>query len=637
MRWRFADLPIRTKFLITLGIPVVGLVLLIGKQVDGSIKRRNVLGYVSVQSRNIRLLGDLSHALQQEGAQSVAWLLGAEQNTQRMAMRTSTTDQALARLNDEALHLEHEMRPLAEPAALQRLRVQVQERRLTPAAVESEYRRLSRRQLDRLGLVFRQAMDQEISEKLFAHVNLLNAKEAFNDARIRILRVLLADAQGSAATTELYERIAQYETNTALFNRDAPPDAREYYQRSYRGEEVNFVRTIVGTIHEKRSMAGLRVGPAEWWDLSGRAFELLRGVEERTIQDIIQATEGNARQARQRLIIVIGALLGVVGAVVVMGYVIMRGIRSTVEEVTSATSALAIGDVRAHVPVNAHDEIGQMAVTFNRMIDNIRSLAASAEAIGKGNYDIEVPLRGDQDVLGQALTRMRDNLKAARERDMEQNKALQQEKEKLERANERIRVLIKEIHHRVKNNLQVIASLLRLQSETIEDPVLKEVFGQSQSRVASMALIHEKLYKGDDLVQIDIAQYVKELFAELVQLNNVRDTIRYRAEVDPGLTLDLDTMVPLGLVLNELITNSFKHAFAGREQGLIDLRLSRVGPQEFDLVYTDNGVGIPQEKLTNGGATLGMSLIDSLVEQMNGYLTVESDGTGTRYHIRFKT
>ena len=163
------------------------------------------------------------------------------------------------------------------------------------------------------------------------------------------------------------------------------------------------------------------------------------------------------------------------------------------------------------------------------------------------------------------------------------------------------------------------------------------MFGQSQSRVASMALIHEKLYKGDDLVQIDIAQYVKELFAELVQLNNVRDTIRYRAEVDPGLTLDLDTMVPLGLVLNELITNSFKHAFAGREQGLIDLRLSRVGPQEFDLIYTDNGVGIPQEKLTNGGATLGMSLIDSLVEQMNGYLTVESDGTGTRYHIRFKT
>jgi len=637
MKWRFADLPIRTKFLITLGIPVVGLVLLIGKQVDGSIKRRNVLGYVSIQSRNIRLLGDLTHALQEEGAQSVAWSLGIEQNAQRMALRISGTDQALARLNDEHLQMEREMRPLEEPAALARLRTRVQARGLDPAAVEAAYQRLARRQLDRLELVFRQAMDPDISEKLFAHVNLLNAKEAFNDTRTRILRVLLGNAEGAEATTELYEHIARYETNTALFNRDAPADAREYFQRTYRGEEVNFVRTIVGTIHEKRSMAGLRVGPDEWWDLSARASELLRGVEERTIQDIIQATEANARKARQRLIIVICALLGVVGAVVVMGYVIMRGIRNTVEEVTSATSALAIGDVRAHVPVNTRDEIGQMAVTFNHMIDNIRSLAASAEAIGKGNYDTDLPLRGDQDVLGQALARMRDNLKAAREHDLEQNQALQQEKEKLEQANERIRVLIKEIHHRVKNNLQVVASLLRLQSETIDDPLLKEVFGQSQSRVASMALIHEKLYKGDDLVQLDIGLYVKELFAELVQLNNVRDTIRYHAAVEPGMALDLDTMVPLGLVLNELITNSFKHAFQGRPEGLIDLRLSRVGDREFDLIYTDNGVGIPQGKLASTDATLGMSLIDSLVEQMNGYLTVESDGAGTRYHIRFKT
>ena len=189
----------------------------------------------------------------------------------------------------------------------------------------------------------------------------------------------------------------------------------------------------------------------------------------------------------------------------------------------------------------------------------------------------------------------------------------------------------------MKNNLQVVASLLRLQSETIEDPKLQQVFGQSQSRVASMALIHEKLYKGDDLVQLDIAQYLAELFAELVQLNNVRDTIRYKTTIDDGLVLDLDTMVPLGLVLNELITNSFKHGFLGRDQGLIDLRIVRAGDREFDLFYSDDGVGIPQEKLTHDGATLGMSLIDSLVEQLSGYLSVESDGNGTRYHVRFKT
>jgi two-component sensor histidine kinase len=117
----------------------------------------------------------------------------------------------------------------------------------------------------------------------------------------------------------------------------------------------------------------------------------------------------------------------------------------------------------------------------------------------------------------------------------------------------------------------------------------------------------------------------------------VRDSIRYRTTVEKGIALDLDTMVPLGLVLNELITNSFKHAFPGRDQGMINLLLHRVADNEFELIYSDNGVGIPQEKLSAEGATLGMSLIDSLVEQLNGYLTVESDGGGTRYHIRFRT
>ena len=235
-----------------------------------------------------------------------------------------------------------------------------------------------------------------------------------------------------------------------------------------------------------------------------------------------------------------------------------------------------------------------------------------------------------------SLARMKENLKAARLRDLEQNQALQAEKAKLELANARIRVLIKEIHHRVKNNLQVIASLLRLQGSTIEDHDLQQVFDQSQSRVTSMALIHEKLYKGDDLAQLDLALYLKELFAELVDLNSVSGTIRYRTTIEPGLQLDLNTMVPLGLILNELITNSFKHAFKGRSGGNIELAIHRVDGGDIDLQYRDDGVGIPQEKLLNDGATLGVSLIESLVEQLNGYFTVDSDAAGTRYHIRIK-
>ncbi len=637
MQLRFADLPIRTKFLITLGIPVIGLVLLIGKQLDGSRKRKDVLGYVSMQAGNIKLLGDLANALQLEGAQSVAWLVGVDQNEQRMVVRRHSTDQAVIRLNDPALHMELEIRPGEELSELMGLRERVLARSIPAIEAERAYRRMSIRQLEKQVQTFRQAMDPEINERLFAHLNLLNAKEALNDLRTDILRGLNAPGMNNAQITELNERIAQYNTNTLLFQRDAASEVRDRYAAVFQGEAVNFMRTVIGTIHENRSLDGLRMTPGSWWDLSGKAMEQLRSVETASIDAIISLSTSNARSATYRLLIVLGALLGVVGAVLVMAIVIMRGIRSTVEQVTSATSALALGDVRAHVPVNSQDEIGQMARTFNGMIDNIRSLAASADAIGKGNYDTPVPVRGEQDVLGNALARMRDNLKAARARDVEQNLALTQEKEKLERANERIKVLIKEIHHRVKNNLQVVASLLRLQSETIEDEKLQQVFGQSQSRVASMALIHEKLYKGDDLAEIDIGQYIKELFAELIQLNNVRDSIRYQTTVDKGIALDLDTMVPLGLVLNELITNSFKHAFPGRDQGMINLLLHRVADNEFELIYSDNGVGIPQEKLSSEGATLGMSLIDSLVEQLNGYLTVESDGDGTRYHIRFRT
>jgi len=89
--------------------------------------------------------------------------------------------------------------------------------------------------------------------------------------------------------------------------------------------------------------------------------------------------------------------------------------------------------------------------------------------------------------------------------------------------------------------------------------------------------------------------------------------------------------------MNELITNSFKHAFKGRDTGSIDLTINRVGEAEYDLIYTDDGVGIPREKLQSDGATLGVSLIESLVEQLNGFITVDADATGTRYHIRFKS
>jgi|688.fasta_scaffold16960_2 two-component sensor histidine kinase/HAMP domain-containing protein len=636
MAWRFADLPVRTKFLITIGIPVVGLVLLIGKQVDSSIKRRNVLHYIDVQSRNISLLSNALNELQLESAQATGYLLHLEDNRNRLEVQYAGTDAAMQALNDPQLLLDQEVRPLDVVKGISVLRQRVLQRRISASDGEQAYRRMRSELLADLSKVGKLALDPETKDRLYSHLSLLSAKEALVNIRVQVTQQSILNDATTAGSGILNEQIAQYETSTLLFERDAPSEVMSSYRAEFQGADVNFLRSIIGSVQEKRSMAELNTPTEQWWTLGAKATQRLRAVEEFSIDRIINATSANQRDAELRLLIVLVALLGVVGAVTLMTYVIMRGVRNTVTEVTSAASALAQGDVRAHVPVNSQDEIGAMAMSFNGMIDNIRGLAASADSIGKGNYDTPVPVRGELDVLGHSLARMKDNLKAARLRDLEQNQALQAEKEKLELANARIRVLIKEIHHRVKNNLQVIASLLRLQGSSIEDHDLQQVFDQSQSRVTSMALIHEKLYKGDDLAQLDLALYLKELFAELVDLNSVSGTIRYHTTIEPGLQLDLNTMVPLGLILNELITNSFKHAFKGREGGLIDLTIKRVEEGDIDLLYSDNGVGMDPKKQSKDSPTLGVTLIEGLVEQLSGFFTVETNEEGTRYHIRFK-
>jgi len=636
MALRFADLPVRTKFLITLGIPVLGLVLLIGKQVDSSFKRRNVLRYINVQSRNMELQGDAMTELQEESAQAVAFTLGLQTNPARLQVQHTRTDRAVQRLVDPDLLLDPDIEPLRAVDGIGVLRQRVLGGRISAPAVQMAYRRIRGLMLMDVSKTGKLALDPATKDRMYAHMSLLSMEDALANIRALITLAGSPGVDGTEVLGALNEQIAQYETSTLLFERDAPPEVLAVYRGSFQGPEVNLLRSLIGTVQETRSLPGDRVGAATLWSYGAGALVRLHAVEQASIARIVEATAANQHDAELRLFVVLVALTGVVGAVTVMAFVIMRGVRNTVNEVTSAASALAAGDVRAHVPVNSNDEIGAMARSFNGMIDNIRSLAAAADAIGKGNYDTPVPVRGDLDVLGLSLERMKENLKAARIRDMEQNAALQTEKEKLEQANARINVLIKEIHHRVKNNLQVIASMLRLQSSTIEDRQLRQLFDQSQGRVASIALIHEKLYKGDDLAQLDLALYLKELFAELVTLNDVGESIRHRTDIEPGLTLDLNTMVPLGLILNELITNSFKHAFKDRPKGLIELSIRRAGEGEIDLQYRDDGVGIPQEKLLNDGATLGVSLIEGLVEQLNGFFTVDSDGTGTRYHIRFK-
>lgn len=620
--------------MVTLGIPVLGMVLLIGKQIDSSVKKLDVMEYIGEQSRMIALYANVMHEIQKESALSVGYLSGMNVLPMKLSAQYARTDGAVATLDAPSSPAGSRIQETRPFDGLHILRQRVKERRIDASTTSRSYRAVDQSLQDELGRVVKLALDPETKDRLYAHLRLLNAKQALSLLRDKLTIGYAARPIDANDLADLGEQVSAYETNMLLFERDAPPEVLSTYAQVFQGADVNFMRSLIGTVKQRRS-PDLEIAPREWWELSLQALEKLRTVEIHSLDLITENTTQNTRYAELRLFIVLAALIGVVGAVTIMGVVITRGVRNTVSEVGQAARSLAVGDVSAKVPVSSSDEIGEMASAFNGMIENIRSLASSADSIGKGDYGTAVNVRGPQDVLGLALARMKENLKAARLRDDEQTRALQAEKEKLEEANERIRVLIKEMHHRVKNNLQVIASLLRLQAASFTDERLQEAFDQTQSRVTSMALIHEKLYKGDELASLDVALYIHELFAELVRVNDVHERIQYKTDIAEGLSFELTTMVPLGLLLNELITNSFKHAFKGRGSGLITLTLQQSKDRSFDLHYSDDGTGIPLEKIQSDGTTLGTSLIEGLVEQLNGRMTVEGGVNGTTYHIRF--
>lgn len=194
--------------------------------------------------------------------------------------------------------------------------------------------------------------------------------------------------------------------------------------------------------------------------------------------------------------------------------------------------------------------------------------------------------------------------------------------------------LLKEIHHRVKNNLQLVSSLLQLQSGYIRDPDALAVFTESQSRIRSMALIHEKLYQSPSLACIDFAEYVRGLVALLLRTYNPRtDAIAVELRIE-AIALNLDTAIPFGLILNELISNSFKHAFPAPRGGLIQVTLTPALGDTFELTVRDNGVGLPPGFDWTQSPSLGWRLIRILTDQIQGRLQVQSQ-RGVEYRLTF--
>ncbi len=195
--------------------------------------------------------------------------------------------------------------------------------------------------------------------------------------------------------------------------------------------------------------------------------------------------------------------------------------------------------------------------------------------------------------------------------------------------------LLKEIHHRVKNNLQVISSLLNLQSGQIEDEATRTVFQESQNRIRSMALIHEMLYQSRDLSRIDFGEYVENMAAILIRsYGSAVSNVVVKVEVKAAdVFLSAETAVSCGLILNELFSNAIKHAFVDGRSGQISIQLQAENGR-FQLTVADNGIGLPPQFNHRQTATLGLQLVHTLVGQLDGNLTVKSR-RGTSFTIAF--
>ena len=195
-------------------------------------------------------------------------------------------------------------------------------------------------------------------------------------------------------------------------------------------------------------------------------------------------------------------------------------------------------------------------------------------------------------------------------------------------------ILLKEIHHRVKNNLCVVASLLELQSNTVADPQVSKMFEESQNRLYSMALIHEKLYRSTNLAQINFGEYLEDLVSNLFHSYNISNNrIQLQVLAEP-ISLNLETATPCGLIANELVSNTLKHAFPDGTTGTVSVECYQTGDREINLLVKDNGIGFPQNLDFRKTHSMGFQVVCTLTEQLEGTIEISRE-VGTSFHLKF--
>lgn len=206
--------------------------------------------------------------------------------------------------------------------------------------------------------------------------------------------------------------------------------------------------------------------------------------------------------------------------------------------------------------------------------------------------------------------------------------------EKIQASLKEKEVLLQEIHHRVKNNMQIISSLIRLQSRHIKNEQALKMFKSTQNRVQSMAIIHERLYKSKDFAKVDFSEYVKSLTGNLISVYGIgTNSIKLHIDIK-NVLLDMNTAIPCGLIVNELVSNALKHAFPDGRKGEIKILMNLLNKNEVELIVRDNGIGLPTNVDIKNTKSLGLHLVTILAEdQLHGEIKVDRK-RGTSFHLR---
>ncbi|MFD0962533.1 sensor histidine kinase [Pseudofulvibacter geojedonensis] len=214
------------------------------------------------------------------------------------------------------------------------------------------------------------------------------------------------------------------------------------------------------------------------------------------------------------------------------------------------------------------------------------------------------------------------------------NLAIKKAKQEIVYKNDEKSIMLKEIHHRVKNNLQTVNSLLRIQARGVDDPKVQSMFKMAQSRIVAMARLHEKIYNTNDFKHIDVNEYIKLLIDDLINSYNLDKEITATMSVD-SLKMSIDTLLPLSLIINEFVSNSLKHAFKDKVNGEVYVELKNNHENNYELIIGDNGVGISDDEFLFIENSTGMILIKTFVKQLKGKIEKLKTDQGTLFKISF--